>query len=159
MGEGLATAIGWRCCDTDAMIVAREHESIATIFERRGEPHFRRLETTIVKQILSGNEQSIVATGGGLPAIDGMMTILRNGGTTIYLRASIDELWNRLTVDPEELEKRPLLYRKGRVGLEQMVSSRERVYNSAEIIIDTDGRSADETISKTREILIERKVI
>jgi shikimate kinase len=88
--------------------------------------------------------QVVVATGGGLPAIPGMMRRLHALGATVYLKASVDELWKRLTMDPRELRDRPLLQTDGRRTLESLLESRKELYQQATITLDTGSLSVSE---------------
>lgn len=149
----LAELMHWPSFDTDFIIESGEDRKIAAIFDDKGEAYFRNREVNAIKEILSKNLQGVVATGGGLPTIDNIMNQLSKAGITIYLKASLDELWDRLTVDRSELDKRPLLRKKGRVGLEAMINTRESVYKTASITLITDGMSVDEIAERTFEII------
>ncbi len=105
---GLQKLCNGRFFDTDGLIEGWERMPISDIFQHKGEDYFRRLELSTLNNILEG-DRGVIATGGGLPAISGAMAKLNQCSITIYLKASIDELWNRLTVDRKELDKRPLL--------------------------------------------------
>lgn len=148
VAECMAAKLGCPIFDTDSMAAAHAKRPIYEIFEDLGEPYFRQLETQIIDDVINGGTQGfcIVATGGGLPAIDGMMKRLLGAGTCVYLAASLDELWNRLTVDPKDLESRPLLRRSGRAGLERIMRGRESIYRAATIMMHTDGLDVDEVV-------------
>ena len=150
----LASLMKWPPIDTDELIEARECRPISDIFESKGEAYFRRIESEVVDKIVADYDRGIVATGGGLPTIDGMMERISKTGVTVFLKASVDELWNRLTVDRTELEKRPLLRKKGRAGLEEMMRRREAVYNSAKVTVITDGMSVDAIAEKILGVLV-----
>src|ERR1700761_8488978 len=83
----------WGLYDTDAVI--REWtgaERISDIFDERGEDFFRDLEARCIADMLRAPTPLVVATGGGLPAIDGMMDRLNSVGVCVYLRAGIETL-------------------------------------------------------------------
>jgi shikimate kinase len=64
IGRLLAHRLGWNFFDTDEEIEAAERTTIAEIFEGRGEPEFRRIETEILRQHVSWIERgrpSVVA--------------------------------------------------------------------------------------------------
>jgi len=146
VGERIAARWGWQLMDTDAIVEEQQGKEISDIFETCGEPSFRQMETAAVKQIIDQEQNTIVATGGGLPTISGMLPMLSEHGVTLYLRATLDELWTRLSIDPEELAKRPLLQNAGRRGLEGQWRNREHVYQQAQVHIQTDGMSVDEVV-------------
>jgi shikimate kinase len=62
LGKRVAPLLGKPFVDTDRMIVA-EHGTIADLFERFGEDHFRSLERLAVEDALA--QDAIVALGGG----------------------------------------------------------------------------------------------
>jgi shikimate kinase len=155
VGSALANRLGVNFFDTDLLIEKMEEAPISNIFEEMGEPYFRNCEIQAIDRICNTEKSGIVATGGGLPAIEGMIPKLRDNGLTIYMSASLDELWNRLTVNPGELEKRPLLFRKGRAGLEEQLLSREAVYLKAAETLRTDGADIDQILEKLVEIVFD----
>jgi shikimate kinase len=117
---------------------------VTEVFEERGETYFRTLEERCIDGLASIGSGVIVATGGGLPAIPGMMDRLNRMGTCIYLKASLDTLWKRLCIDPRQLEDRPLLKDSGEEGLRRLLKDREQIYSQAAIMLDTDKLSVDE---------------
>jgi shikimate kinase len=124
--------------DTDDMIQTDLDKSIAGIFEEQGEAAFRDLERAAIRQIADSSSTSVVATGGGLPIIPGMMDELNSLGTTVYLRASVGLMWRRLSMDEQGLRNRPLLRDRGQEGFAAQVASRVEVYSRAAIILDTE---------------------
>ena len=64
IGIKIAEITGRRWYDTDELIVDK-YGKIADIFEYYGEPHFRKLETEIVKE-LAQKDGLVISTGGGL---------------------------------------------------------------------------------------------
>lgn len=146
IGQKTADLTSWRLFDTDAAILRRTgSENIAAIFDQPcGESNFRRMEEECIREIQTMGEQIIVATGGGLPAIDGLMPKLNSLGLTVYLKASVDMLWTRLSMDPKRLADRPLLREGGHQVLQEMLVLRESIYSQAAVVLDTEQLSVDE---------------
>src|SRR5690349_23648876 len=68
IGRLLAHRLGWSFFDTDDEIESAEKTSISEIFEKRGEPEFRRIETEILRQhvqFIDRGRPSVLALGGG----------------------------------------------------------------------------------------------
>ena len=136
---------GWRLYDTDAEILAKTGASrISDIFDEQGEAFFRGLERECMAAVLRESERLIVATGGGLPAIPGMIDEINRSGVSVYLKASVATLWKRLNVDPRQLEDRPLLRDGGEATLDELLRARDSVYGQAAVTLDTDQLSVDE---------------
>lgn len=140
-----ARRIGWTLYDTDAEILNRTGESrISDIFDSAGEPYFRELEQQCLAELRQPDANVVVATGGGLPAIPGLMDELNRLGVCIYLRASLETLWKRLNTDPRQLEDRPLLRDGGKEALERLLAKRAPIYTRAAVTLDTDQLSVEE---------------
>jgi shikimate kinase len=145
IAERAAKATGWALFDTDAEILAQTgRDHISDIFDSEGEDRFREMEMKCLEQTQLLGAPSIVATGGGLPAIEGAMSRLNEIGVSVYLKASAATLWKRLSTDPRALDNRPLLRGDGRTKLEQLLLVRERAYERASLTIDTGQRSVDD---------------
>lgn len=127
--------------DTDSKILEKSSfDQISQIFELKGENFFRKLEEDCINEIKKNRHGKIiiVATGGGLPAIPNMMSMLNSMGITIYLKASLETLWKRLSTDPKQLDDRPLLKENGKEMLKELIERRKPLYDQSTIIIDTD---------------------
>jgi len=150
----LAESLGWRLIDTDEEVRrATAMSSIAEIFDALGEPTFRRMEVECLDLIADLAEPAVVATGGGLPVTPGSMERILEIGVPVYLRASINTLWQRLTVYPEGLVDRPLLRSGGIGALQELLERRQDVYMRAPVIFDTDHLSLDEVVEMLHAML------
>ena len=126
--------------DLDDLIEVEVGMSISEIFEKYGEEDFRDIETKILKS-LSQRDGQVVATGGGVILREVNWNFMKSNGITVYLKASIDKLWNRIKDD----KSRPLLkvdnpYNK----MKELLSFRSPLYEKADIIIDIDNLTAEE---------------
>ena len=64
VARALGRRMGWRVEDIDHRIEAREHQRVAEIFARQGEPYFRSIERAVLQELLA-QRHAVVATGGG----------------------------------------------------------------------------------------------
>jgi shikimate kinase len=145
IGRRTSERAGWRLYDTDAEILrAAGVDRVSEIFDDHGEAHFRELEAQLLEGAFEFGGRIVIATGGGLPAIPGMMDHLNQRGVTVYLKASLKTLWKRLSTDPQQLEDRPLLRTGGSAALETLLGAREDIYQRASVTLDTDQLSVDE---------------
>lgn len=132
--------LGYKCVDTDALIVER-YGDINGIFASRGEQYFRDIEAQITEETAKKYSDAVISLGGGCVLRAENVKNLKASGKIFYLRAKAETLINRLKGDAS----RPLL--KG--GLEERVNSilsvRSGIYEGvADFIIDTDGLSPAE---------------
>lgn len=140
LAEIVSIRMGITLFDTDAIIRSRMSGlPIGDIFANYGEEFFRTQESECIDDIEAFEGRCVVGTGGGLPAIPGMLDRLNRVGFTVYLRATAGQLWKRLSMDPAALIDRPLLKDGGRPALEALINTRSAVYNSATVVVDTES--------------------
>ena len=141
LGKWISKHTGRLFIDTDKEIEFKAGCSIKEIFEKDGEEAFRQMETEYLKELAqSGKNNLVISVGGGTVLREENRKILGSLGTVVYLKASADELANRLRYD----ERRPLLQGKNgeerKALIEKMLAEREPAYSEgAHFIISTDG--------------------
>ncbi|MFL6707797.1 MAG: shikimate kinase, partial [Massilia sp.] len=134
IGRILARKLGKRFIDSDHEIEARTGASIPWIFEIEGEESFRRREAEVIRD-LCGQDDIVLATGGGAILSADNRARLAAGGTVVYLRANVHSILQRTGHD----KNRPLLQTADpRRKLEELLIQREPLYREiAELVIDT----------------------
>ena len=81
--------------DSDATVEANAGMTIAEIFDRFGESHFRELEATAV-QVIASQDDGVVSAGGGV-VLDSLNTAtMRESGQTVLLDVDADTLVSRI---------------------------------------------------------------
>jgi shikimate kinase len=146
LGKKLAKAIGYQFIDSDKEISNQENCTITELFETKGESYFRLKEKAFIDQ-LSGNENSVIATGGGLPVYNDLMNKLNEKGITVYLRVKPSTLLLRLK---EGQKKRPLIATMNDEQLEKFIAEkllkRESTYLKAQFIVDEPNQKIEQLI-------------
>lgn len=134
IGRRLAKKIGWKFVDSDEEIEAAAGCSVADIFSMHGEPIFRDLEKRVITRLLSG-EPMVLATGGGAWMQDGVREIIKEKATSVWLRADLDVLIDRVN----KRNTRPLL-EKGdkRTIMQKLMDDRYPVYAKADLVVDSN---------------------
>src|ERR1041385_3469207 len=95
VGRLLADRLGWDFIDLDAEIEAAEETSIAQLFETRGEPEFRRIETEALRKALRGIDRgvpAVIALGGGSFVEPVNAELLDGPGISIWLDFSFETI-------------------------------------------------------------------
>jgi shikimate kinase len=135
VGRRLAKQKKLRFFDCDHEIEKRTGVSIAVIFEIEGEEGFRRREKQILEE-LTRHMGVVLATGGGVVLDPENRKILSERGFVIYLKANIEQLFQRTGRD----KKRPLLdtdHPREKIG--EILEERAGLYEEiADLIVDTD---------------------
>jgi len=149
----LSKHINFKLIDLDHAISERHQLSIPEIFEKKGEIYFRKQEKEILEELLEKEKSAIISLGGGTPVYYNNITTINENSVSIFLRASVKTLSERLI---KEKNERPLISRIPEEELPEFIAKhlfeRNPFYNQAQIIIDTDSKDAeeiaDEIISK-----------
>jgi shikimate kinase len=133
-GEKLASQYRLDFIDLDAYISSKENQSIPALFEKYGEPGFRKLETEHLHTIITSVKNcTIVACGGGTPCFNNNMETMKTTGIVTYLEGDIPVLLENLKQDGTE---RPLLKGNGIEGiLAGLQAGRTPFYRQAHYIL------------------------
>lgn len=134
IGRALAKRLNKRFVDADHEIEARTGASIPWIFEIEGEASFRQREADVIRD-LTAQDGIVLATGGGAVLNEQSRQLLKDRGTVIYLRASVNSILQRTSHD----RNRPLLQTDDpKARIEELLLQRAPLYQEvAHIIIET----------------------
>lgn len=138
LGPLVAARLGVPHHDVDQELERRQGRTIREIFATDGEPHFRRLESDLTRELLG--QGGVLSLGGGAPLTPAVADALA-GHPVVWLRVDPDSAARRIGVD----ENRPLLV-DGDAGdrLRRMLAERSGTYDTlATLSLDTDGLDAD----------------
>lgn len=150
VGEAFAAKHGLPFCDTDQMIERRTGMTVSEIFATHGEAEFRRLETELLRDLVSEKEAGIgervvLSTGGGLPMKPENRDLLKRLGLVVWLRVYPSTVLERLKGDTT----RPLL-RGGNAKerVEDMLIARSPHYSTgAHQILPTDEKDISQVVA------------
>ena len=142
VGRALGARLAWPFEDLDDRIRSREGRSIEEIFRDSGEQEFRRAEHQALHEIVAIREviPRIVGLGGGAfvqPANALMIQQLK--AITVFLDASVDELWRRCQNDRIQ---RPL--QKDEQQFRSLYNQRRPKYMMATYRVETTGKTIDQ---------------
>lgn len=131
IGRLVAAELGVPFIDTDHEIETVSRMSISELFAAYGEDEFRALETRVIGRILQDGPR-VVSTGGGAFINERTRQEIRNGGLSVWLKADLDTLWERVS----KRSHRPLLKTENpKKTLENLMDSRYPVYAQADITV------------------------
>ena len=149
IGKRLAERLQTGFVDADDEIELAANCSISEIFEKYGEAHFRDGERRVITRLMDG-EPKVIATGGGAFINDKTRQLILRNGISIWLRADIDILVDRVS----RRSNRPLLKGKNpREVLEALGKERDPIYALAKIHIYSDGSPHSKTVDQILEAI------
>ena len=152
----LSRKLDRKVVEMDQIIAERAGMSISDIFKTYGEQHFRDLETGLLVEIQSG-VPVIVSCGGGTPMRECNVREMRKNGRIVLLTAKPEIILERVKNNHD----RPLLEDNKNVSYikELLEQRREKYEAAADLIIETDEKTADqiceEMLSRLRKDISE----
>jgi shikimate kinase len=133
IGRRLAQKLDVPFTDADAEIEQAAGLTIAEIFAKYGEAHFRDGERRVMARLLQG-PPGILSPGGGAFMDADTRNLIKRRGVSIWLRADLDTLVART----KGRTHRPLLNNGDpRETLAEMMRVRYPVYAEADVVVDT----------------------
>lgn len=140
IGRQVAAALGRRFIDLDRYIVNAEKMTIPEIFERLGEPHFRKLEAEYIRELSDG---CVVATGGGALINDETAAYARESGLSVYINTAFDVCYKRISGD----KNRPLVVSNTPEQLRELYDRRAAIYRRNSVCM-VNGNARDFIIAE-----------
>jgi len=150
VGRRLAARLRLPFVDADAEIETASGMTIAEIFERFGEAHFRDGERRVIARLIDGTPK-VIATGGGAFIQDDTRKLILERTLAVWLDADIPTLVERV----RRRNTRPLL--KGRDPgevLSELAAIRNPIYAEAQIRIGSKSTPHGDTVAAIIAALI-----
>jgi shikimate kinase len=150
VGPILANTLGWDFYDLDKVIEKKAGKKIKEIFEKKGEPYFRILESETLRE-LSNGERLIISLGGGTMISEANLMLLKETGVIVYLKVSPESLYRRLRFKrdrpaltgslSENPSKEELMTK-----INDLMEARKIFYEKADITIEADHSPVGKTV-------------
>ena len=152
IGRVVAREFGLDFHDCDHELERQTGASVNLIFDVEGEAGFRKRETALLRK-LTGQNNVLIATGGGAVVREVNRKLLVRSGLIVWLKTSVDQQLKRLSHD----KSRPLLQAPDRrERLRNLALERDSLYASvADLEFSSTDRhyrhAAKELISQIRD--------
>ncbi|MGH6871848.1 MAG: shikimate kinase [Rhizomicrobium sp.] len=155
VGRRLATRLGVPFRDADSEIESAAGCTVSEIFARFGEDEFRQGERRVIARLLA-EAPHVMATGGGAFCDSQTRARIRDGATSIWIKAPLDVLVARVG----RRDTRPLL-RNGdpREILEGLLKQREPIYAEADLTVDSEDGPHQKSVDRIVAALKDRGVV
>ena len=155
VSKKLAQLIGISAVELDELIEQESKMSIEELFKVKGEIFFRKQEHKLFLDVLHTKEDTIISTGGGTPCYFNNHELLNGENiVSIYLKASIDTLYDRLL---KAKHNRPLIANLDDSEIKEFIAKhlfdRSFYYNQATFKVNVDDKSIDEIASEIAKVL------
>jgi shikimate kinase len=139
--------------DLDELIELREKRIILDIFAQEGQPYFRKIEKKALREV-SGEDDFVVACGGGIVLDKDNIDIMKRTGIIICLSASPKAILERTSCQAQ----RPLLnVADPKEQIEFLLKFRAPYYALADKNIDTSKLSIKEVADRVLKLISKKE--
>ena len=139
-GRLLAKKTGMKLIDLDEYIVKKAGLTIPEIFDKYGEPYFRDLEASCVKEL---GEGYVVATGGGAFQRKETADFANEKGISFFIDTDFEICYSRIKND----KNRPLVVKNTKEQLKELFEKRRVIY-AANSMHTVNGNGTDTAIAE-----------
>ncbi len=151
IGRRLAVRIGEPFVELDRKIEEKASLSLSEIFALHGEDYYRRLERSVLEAVLAEGRGCVIATGGGIVTSPETFALLKAQTSTIWLRASANDHWNRVL---QQGDRRPMKgHPQALAELRRLLTTRKRLYREARYIVDTTSLSPEQAVTRIEALI------
>jgi shikimate kinase len=141
VARALARRLDWQPVDIDELIEARERDTVANLFAKRGEPYFRSVERAVLLEQFN-RRHVVVATGGGTFVDPQNRAAINRDGVSVWLDVPLDRLIARVPADG----RRPLA--ADRAEFERLYASRRPAYECAHHRVEAGRGGVDAVVEE-----------
>lgn len=143
VARALAARRSCEMIDLDSFITAREGRSPAEIIQKDGEPAFREIEATALRDVLTTTDACVIALGGGAWPIETNRKLLeQHDCLSVWLDVPFDVCWERIQ---SSAGTRPLA--PDRETARKLYESRQDDYRLSSIQIRVADSETPDTIA------------
>ncbi|MCL2537936.1 MAG: shikimate kinase [Alphaproteobacteria bacterium] len=146
IGRMLARKLDIPFVDSDKEIEAAAGCSVVDIFSLYGETEFRRVEERVLSRLLDSPPYlKVISTGEGAFITPAVQKMVLDKAISVWLKADLDLLVKRTNFR----DTRPqLLNTDSKKILSQLIDERYKIYETADITVETADENLTRTLSK-----------
>jgi shikimate kinase len=148
VGSLLSQKLGCKFVDVDQLIVKKSGKKITEIFDTRGEKDFRKIESTVIRELITRKSRpGVIALGGGAFQNNVNRTLISKNGVSCWLKCSQSAIYNRLkkqTDRPKLMDRTLKLSAKAlKEKISRLHAKREHNYAKADLKVITSNKTAN----------------
>ncbi len=144
LGARLAADLQLPFVELDREIEREAGTSLHEVFLLHGQAGFRRCERRALEKVIERHERAVIATGGSIVSEPATYDLLLSACFTVWLKATPQEHMARVV---EQGDTRPIEgNREAMDDLKRILEGREALYGAADAVIDTAGRTLEQSL-------------
>ncbi|MCP4806907.1 MAG: helix-turn-helix domain-containing protein [Proteobacteria bacterium] len=146
VGQALAGELQLPFVELDQTIEALAGMRIGDIFTMHGEAYYRELELKAFAELVAEGTPCVVALPGGVVGSEAARKLIREGCTSVWLKAEALDYWNRVFATGDT---RPMEGRSDAMDqLQALIRQRAPLYEDVDLTIDTSGRTLADVVTE-----------
>ena len=154
-GPLLARACGLSFVELDERIERASGLSLSELFALHGEPYYRRLELSCLRELLAEGQEVVLALPGGVVHSPEAFALVQTYGLTVWLKANPEDHMQRVLAQGD---RRPMAGSSDAMTeLRRILADREPLYRQAQVEIDT-SREGERTFAALLAAVEARRV-
>ena len=151
LGSALSRVLRRPLVELDREIEREAGIVLAEVFLLYGQAGYRRIERRCLERVIQAQEDIVLTVGGGIVSEPETYNLLLLNCFTVWLRASPEEHMSRVLAQGD---MRPMAgHAEAMEDLRSILASREAAYSRADTVLDTSGRTVDESLESVRALI------
>jgi XRE family aerobic/anaerobic benzoate catabolism transcriptional regulator len=148
LGRRLAEGLRVPFVELDREVEREAGTSLSEVFLLYGQAGYRRYERRCLEKVLERNASCVIATGGSIVSEPATFGLLLDTCTTVWLKAAPEEHMARVIAqgDTRPMADNP----EAMADLRRILEGRERLYGQADVVIDTEGRTVEQSLRELK---------
>lgn len=153
LARNLGQMFNRRYVDTDRLVERRSGRTVTELFQTKGEPYFRELETQALKT-LRAERSLLVSCGGGVVETPENIELIHEMGHCVYLEGDLDDSLRQI----RRSDTRPD-FRSPEHAAALLEHRRPLYQRAADMTLDIRGRTFEQVSYSCAELLLERGLL
>tara|TARA_Y100001970_G_C13982822_1_gene724089 strand:- start:402 stop:923 length:522 start_codon:yes stop_codon:yes gene_type:complete len=149
IGFKLAKKFNYSFIDIDSEIEKSENETIANIFDNKGESYFRKIEEKKTLLLLE-KSNCVISVGGGAFLNEKVRKKIKKNSYSFWLNWKIKTILTRVAKN----SRRPLALRLSKKDLANLYRKRVKFYKLSDFKVNCENKNKNEIINQIFKIYI-----
>jgi XRE family transcriptional regulator, aerobic/anaerobic benzoate catabolism transcriptional regulator len=148
LGMSLAKSLRRPLVELDKEIEREAGMSLSEVFLLYGQAGYRRIERRCLERIINSQDEIVLTVGGGIVSEPETYNLLLLNCFTVWIKAAPEEHMARVVAQGD---LRPMAgHAEAMDDLRKILTSRESLYGKADAVVDTSGRTTEESFEALR---------
>ena len=154
IGFKLAKKFNYSFIDIDSEIEKSENETIANIFDNKGESYFRKIEEKKTLLLLE-KSNCVISVGGGAFLNEKVRKKIKKNSYSFWLNWKIKTILTRVAKN----SRRPLALRLSKKDLANLYRKRVKLYKLSDFKVNCENKNKNEIINQIFKIYINENFV